>query len=198
MVVYGAHSYDITVTINGGPNAFSATSSENNRWDSQWSIDGWTYAVSVRASAGETIKGPYTATLSAVARPQLAPPPDNIRVVSGDSGMTVTWDPPHGPYSDSIVEYNVIFWDWAPDRCSFLNGAAFKSSPAVIKDLRPFTNYLVAVVTWNKNGQGFPAIVNNVVTNLGRPPVPDNLKVDSQDATNSSVWFTVSTQFIEY
>lgn len=184
MPVYGAHSYDITVTINGGPNAWSATTSQSNRWDSQWSIDGWNYAVSVRASAGDGIKGPYTVSKTAVAKPQLAPPPDNINVKATAGGITVTWNPPTGAYSDSIVEYNVIYWDWKADHCQYISGAAFKSSPAVITNLTPGTNYLVAVVTWNKNGQGFPFSANNAVPGAGTPAVPSGLVVQSQDQTS--------------
>ncbi|KAM5479137.1 hypothetical protein McanCB56680_005851 [Microsporum canis] len=188
--VYGAHMYDITVTINGGPNAFSATTSQFNRWDSQWPIDGWTYAVSVRASAGDTIKGQYTETKSAVAKPQLAPAPNNIFVKSTDSGFTVTWDPPSGPYTDSIVEYNVIYWDWNADHCQFISGAAFKSSPATITSLSPGVNYLIAVVTWNKNGQGFPFIGHNAVPGAKKPGIPSGLLIEPQD--QSSVRLTWS------
>ncbi|KFY31523.1 hypothetical protein V493_01031 [Pseudogymnoascus sp. VKM F-4281 (FW-2241)] len=190
--VYGARSYDITVTINGGLNAWSATMSQSNRWDSQWSIDGWEYAVSVRASAGDAIKGPYTDTKTAVAKPQLAPPPDNINVNATAGGITVTWNPPTGAYSDSIVEYNVIYWDWKADHCQYTSGAAFKSSPAVITNLTLGANYLVAVVTWNKNGQGFPYIANNAVPGAGTPAVPSGLVVQSQDQTSVRITWSGS------
>ncbi|EFQ98504.1 hypothetical protein MGYG_01531 [Nannizzia gypsea CBS 118893] len=182
--VYGAHTYDIMVTINGGPNTFSATTSQSNRWDSQWSIDGWSYAVSVRASAGDTIKGSYTETKTAVARPQLAPAPNNILVKPTGSGFTVTWDPPSGPYTDSIVEYNVIYWDWKADHCQFINGAAFKNSPATIAGLNPGVNYLIAIVTWNRNGQGLPLIGQNAVPGAKSPGIPNGLLIESQDQTS--------------
>lgn len=171
------------MSVNEGGNGFSATASQSNRWDSQWPLNGWTYAVAVRASAGDSIKGQYTGTQSAVAKPQLAPAPANIRVQPTDAGITVTWDPPSGDFTDSIVEYNVIYWDWQADHCQFINGAAFKSSPAVITGLNPGTNYLVGVETWNANGQGFPALVNNAVPGAGTPPVPSGLTVDSKDPT---------------
>ncbi|KAF5126392.1 Protein sidekick-1 [Metarhizium anisopliae] len=190
--VYGAHSYDIKVSINGGGNGFSATTSRWNRWDSQWPLDGWTYAVAVRASAGDSIKGHYTGTQSAVAKPQLAPAPANIQVQPTDSGITVTWDPPSGAFANSVVGYNVIYWDWAANRCQFINGAAFKSSPAVITGLDAGTNYLVAVETWNANGQGVPATVNNAVPGAGTPPVPGGLTVDSKDPTTVRIAWTGS------
>ncbi|KHN98894.1 uncharacterized protein MAM_03356 [Metarhizium album ARSEF 1941] len=87
-LVYGAHNYDIEVeaSINGGGHGFSATTSQSNRWDSQWPLDGWTCAVAVRASAGDSIKAQYTGSQSAVAKPQLAPAPANIQVQPTNSG----------------------------------------------------------------------------------------------------------------
>ena len=145
--MYGAYSYDLTVTINGGANLFSPTTTSSNRWDCQWPLEGWVYSVAVRASAGDTRKGSYTGTQSATAEPQLPPPPNNVVVTPTAEGFTVTWDPPTGPYTDDIVEYNVIFWDWNPIDCQYINGAAFKNSPAVITGLDPGTNYLIAPVS---------------------------------------------------
>lgn len=181
--MYGAYSYDIQVSINGGANTFSPTTSSFNRWDCQWSQAGWTYTVSVRAAAGDTRVGDFTAAESAVAQPQLAPPPSNVVVTPTATGFTVTWDAPTGPYTDSIVEYNVIYWDWNPSDCQYLAGAAFKSSPAVIDGLTPGTNYLIAVVTWNENGQGWPFIAQNAVPGAGTPPVPGAPSVNSNDPT---------------
>lgn len=181
--MYGAYSYDLQVSINGGGNGFSGTTSQFNRWDSQWPLAGWTYAVSVRASAGDAVKGDYTGSSSAVAAPELAPPPANINVEPTSDGFTVTWDPPSGDYTDSIVEYNVIYWDWNPYDCQYISGAAFKSSPAVITGLTPGTNYLIAPVTWNENGQGLPFIANNAVPGAGTPSVPTDIEVNSNDPT---------------
>ncbi|KFZ11648.1 hypothetical protein V501_04652 [Pseudogymnoascus sp. VKM F-4519 (FW-2642)] len=181
--VYGAYSYDLEVSIDGGGGSFSETTSPFNRWDSQWPLAGWTYAVSVRASAGDNRKGDYSGTLSAVAMPELAPPPNNVNVQPTDTGFTVTWDPPSGDYTDSIIEYNVIYWDWNPDNCQFLVSAAFTSSPGVIAGLTPGVNYLVAPVTWNANGQGLPLIANNVVPGTGTPPIPSDVVVVSNDPT---------------
>jgi hypothetical protein len=144
---------------------------------------GWSYAVSVRASAGDSIKGAYTATLTATAQPQLAPPPQNIKVTPTADGFTVSWDPPTGPYTDTIVEYNILYWDWEPNDCQYITGAAFKSSPATITGLTPGVNYLIAPVTWNANGQGLPGIANNAVPGAGTPAVPSNLLVNSNDPT---------------
>ncbi|PTB46522.1 hypothetical protein M441DRAFT_126012 [Trichoderma asperellum CBS 433.97] len=192
--VYGAYSYDLQVSINGGANTFSPTTTSSNRWDCQWPLAGWTYAVSVRASAGDTRKGAYTGTLSAVAQPQLAPPPENVVVTPTETGFTVTWDPPTGDYTDSIVEYNVLYWDWNPTDCQYIAGAAFKSSPAVIEGLTPGVNYMIAPVTWNKNGQGLPFIAQNAVPGLGTPPVPGAPSINANDPTTAHITWTGSSQ----
>lgn len=181
--VYGAYSYDVSVSINDGANTFSPTTTSFNRWDCQWPLDGWTYAVSVRASAGDNRKGDYTATLSAVAHPQLAAPPENVVVTPTETGFTVTWDPPTGDYTGNIVIYNVLYWDWNPTDCQYISGAAFKSSPAVIERLNPGTNYLIAPVTWNENGQGLPFAALNAVPGVGTPAVPGAPSVNSNDPT---------------
>ncbi|KAK5242537.1 hypothetical protein LTR20_009968 [Exophiala xenobiotica] len=191
--VYGAYNYDVQVSINGGGPANSPGLVQGNRWDSQWPMAGWSYAVSVRASAGDFIKGAYTATLTATAQPQLAPPPQNIKVTPTADGFTVSWDPPTGPYTDTIVEYNIVYWDWEPNDCQYITGAAFKSSPATITGLTPGVNYLIAPVTWNANGQGLPAIANNAVPGAGTPAVPSNLLVNSNDPTTVHMSWTGSS-----
>ena len=182
--MYGSYGYDVQVSINGGGNTYSATHTEANRWDSQWPLEGWNYAISVRASGGDDIKGDYTATGTAEAKPQLAPPPQNVRVEDTSSGVTVSWDPPKGDYTDSIIGYNIIYWDWEPCHCQYIAGAAFKSSPGAIKWLTPAINYMIAVVTWNENGQGLPIFASNVVPGAGTPPVPSGLVVDTIDPTS--------------
>src|SRR5689334_18584511 len=91
IAVYEAYSYDVQATMNGLPASFSAGTVPTNRWDSQWPIDGWTYVVSVRASAGDNIKSAWTSSVSAVAVPALPPPPQNINVQSTGDGLSITW-----------------------------------------------------------------------------------------------------------
>ncbi|RBQ72054.1 hypothetical protein FVER14953_09857 [Fusarium verticillioides] len=191
-VIYGAYSYDITVSINGGANTYSPTTTSSNRWDSQWPLEGWIYTVSVRARYGDYSVGPYSSKLSAKATPKLSDPPQNVKVEPAADGFTVTWDPPTGPNTDSIVEYNILYWDWNPDDCEFITGAAFTSSPAVIKGLTPGRNYLIAPVTWNENGQGLPFFANNAVPGAGTPPVPSDLKILSTDSTSVHITWTGS------
>lgn len=187
MAVYGAYSYDLQVSINGGGSGFSATSSQSNRWDSHWPVDGWDYAVSVRASSGDSRTGQYTLASSAKARPELPPPPQNIRVETSDapsSGVTVSWDPPAGRFTEGILGYNVLVWDWEPRDGQYITGAAFRQSPARIPWLKDGTNYQISVVTWNHHGEGLPGRAPNVVPGKSKPTQPTGLTVDTIDATS--------------
>ncbi|KAJ4347169.1 uncharacterized protein N0V89_011107 [Didymosphaeria variabile] len=173
-------SYDVQATVNGETATFSAGTAETNRWDSQWPLDGWKYTVSVRAVAGN-IRSAYTSSVSAVATPELPPPPANINIQPTSNGVRITWDAP--PNSGSIVEYNVLYWDWEWDHCMYIGGAAFKSSPAIITDMIPGRNYAFFLVTWNQNGQGLPEGGMAAVPGAGTPPIPSGLKVNSNDPT---------------
>lgn len=174
--------------MNGGGSGFSSLHTEANRWDSQWPQDGWEYAVSVRASGGDTIKGGYTVTQSAIATPQLAPPPSNVQVQGSTrplDGVKVTWDAPEGKFTDSIVGYNITIWDCGPRHCQLVRDAAFRSSPGEIKWLLDGINYKMAIFTWNENGQGLPSIAPNIILGKGTPPVPSGLVLDTIDATSA-------------
>ncbi|RMZ88956.1 hypothetical protein DV736_g3813, partial [Chaetothyriales sp. CBS 134916] len=161
--VYGAYSYELRVSINGGGAGFSGSSTQSNRWDARWPLEGWTYSLSVRASAGEKIKSDYTETLSAVAKPELAPPPCNIHAQPTETGLIITWDPPTGPYTDSIIEYNILYWEHNPKEPQWMSSAAFANSPGVISDLDPDKEYRIAMLTWNANGEGLPFHVEESV-----------------------------------
>ncbi|KAF1959976.1 hypothetical protein CC80DRAFT_584790 [Byssothecium circinans] len=178
----GKFIYDVQATVNGVSASFSPGTVDTNRWDSQWPLEGWVYTVSVRAAAGDR-KSAYTSSVSAVATPELPPPPRNINVQPSGNGVTVIWDPPTGGSTGSIVEYNVIYWDWKWDHCQFISGAAFKTSPAVIDDFIPSRNYAIFLVTWDQNGQGLPAGSFSVVPGAGTPPIPSGLQVHTNDPT---------------
>ncbi|KAH9822090.1 carbohydrate esterase family 3 protein [Teratosphaeria destructans] len=193
--VYGAYAYDIRITINDGD--WSMISSPTNRWDTTWPFAGAFYSLAVRATAGDR-KGEWTAVQSAIATPELAPPPSNIDVQALSDGFRVTWDPPTGPYTDSIVEYNVLFWNQDPEACEFLGGAAFKESPAVLTNLKPGANYLVGLATWNKNGQGFPTIAQNVRPGANMPDIPSNVTVHANDATTAHITWNGSASAAGY
>lgn len=100
-----------------------------NRYDQLWPVRGLNYQMYVRANAGTSTTGPWTAVASAIAKPQTAPAPGNVQISSTATGIDVTWIAPTGSNSDSIIEYNVLVWDEATP-CSLVQGYAFGSSPA--------------------------------------------------------------------
>lgn len=65
----------------------------------------------MRASAGDTIKRAWTTTLTATAHPQTAEAPQNVIVSATTTGFDISWDPPTGSYRNSVIEYNVLYWD---------------------------------------------------------------------------------------
>ncbi|PYI07875.1 hypothetical protein BO78DRAFT_442365 [Aspergillus sclerotiicarbonarius CBS 121057] len=180
--VYGAYSYDVSSRIQGGITDFSSGSVDSARWDSTWPIDGWFYEVQGRASAGNNIKGGWTTVLSATAHPQTAAAPQNVLVEATATGFDISWDPPTGAYADSIVEYNVLYWDKSED-CTYITGGAFTGTSGHIDGLTPGHYYFLAIETWNAAGEGFPGIVTGVVPGAGTPSPPTDLTIVANDPT---------------
>lgn len=182
--VYGAYSYTVRSSLGEGVWDFSPGSVSSNRFDSQWALEGFHYTVSVAAAAGDRV-GEFTAILAADSHPQTAPGPRNVNVQPTADGFTVTWDPPTGPYTDDITEYNILYWDHDPRSCAFISGAAFTSSPGTVTGLTPGHRILVAPITWNaRGGEGFPEIVHDVIPAGGTPGVPSGLQVTATDPTS--------------
>jgi hypothetical protein len=161
--VYGGYGYDVQSRISG-VTEFTTGSVSSNRWDAHWTQDGWVYDIQVRACAGDTLN--WTPLLSVTSHPKTAPGPLNV-VGATATGFDVSWDPPTGPYTDSLIEYNILYWD-KDTGCAYVIGTAFTNSPAHIDGLLPGHHYLVALVTWNSAGEGFPEIVNNVIKRIFR------------------------------
>lgn len=182
----GAYGYEVNQTLNGGSYLdFSATSVNSPRWDTHWPAEGFEYTVAVRAVAGQDRAGPWSPIITVTAHPQLAPGPTNVNLAPTQDGFDVSWDPPTGPYTDSIVEYNVIFWD--TDSCDYLGGMAVANSPATIT-AKPGHHIFVAVTTWNANGESIPEILNDVMPGTSSiPGTPTGLSVISADEFDAHV-----------
>ncbi|PYH32825.1 uncharacterized protein BO87DRAFT_311650 [Aspergillus neoniger CBS 115656] len=195
--VYGAYSYDVSSRIQGGITDFSAGSVSAARWDSTWPEDGWVYEVKVRASAGDNIKGDWTSVLSATAHPQTAAAPRNVVVKPTSSGFDISWDPPTGAYTDSIIEYNVLYWDKSED-CSYITGGAFTGTSGHIDNLTPGHYYFLAIETWNAAGEGFPEVVTGVVPGAGTPSTPTDLTIVANDPTTIHMTWSKSADAAGY
>jgi len=180
--IYGAYGYDIRSRINNITD-WSIGSVGSNRYDGTWTVDGFTYDIQVRVSCGDQLKGDWTVIGSAVAHPQTAAGPSNVVVESTATGFDITWDLPPGPYTGSITEYNIIFWD-RDTPCAYLSGVSFTGSPAHIDGLVSGHRYLVAPTTWNAAGGGFPETVRDVTIGGGTPQAPSGLHVIATDPTS--------------
>lgn len=150
--VYGSYGYEMQSRIEGVTD-WSVGSASTNRFDATWTVANFTYNYQIRTQYGDQY-GPWTGILSAVANPQTAPGPINVNVQSTATGFDISWDPPTGSYTDTIIEYNIIFFD-EDTPCDYLGAAAFTSSPAHIDGLVPGHRYLVAPATFNAAGGGF-------------------------------------------
>jgi len=95
------------------------------------------------------------------------------------TGFDIDFDPLPSPYTDSITEYNIVFWG-RDTPCAFLSGAASTGSPVHIDGLVPGHRYLVALTTWNAAGGGCSESVRDVTIGGGTPqaifPGWNNLK----------------------
>lgn len=91
LIVFGAYSYDIQISINGG--AWQSSAVRMARFDTTWPFDGATYAIRVRTNCGmfDYLQSAWTASQSVVARPQLAAPPRNLQSYATETG-TVAYE----------------------------------------------------------------------------------------------------------
>ncbi|EFE40581.1 hypothetical protein TRV_04630 [Trichophyton verrucosum HKI 0517] len=186
--IYGAMSYDVRSRISG-ITEFHTSSVSSNRWDSQWTQEGWVYEVQVRASAGNALKGRWTAIKSAKSTPKTPPGPDNVIVNATTTGFDISWD--SCPSGFNVTEYEILYWD-KDKKHTFITSAGFKESPAHVDDLIPGHHYQLAIVSWNGAGGGFPKGVRSVTVGRGTPPIPTDLKITAKDATSAHLTWTGS------
>lgn len=176
--VYGAYGYNVKYSIDGGP--WTTTTTQSNRFDTHWSFDGHTYAIQVNTGCGQDCAGAWTGAQSAKATPKAPSTPQNIKVSSSGTSITVTWDSPTNN-GGGIIEYNVIYWDQSQP-CSWIAGAAFAGNGGTINNLVAGHRYFIAVSAWSGNGEGFPAVGHSVIVgNQGKPGQPSNVVATSID-----------------
>lgn len=181
-------SYDVRSRISG-ITEFHTSSVSSNRWDAQWTQEGWVYEVQVRASAGNALKGRWTAIKSAKSTPKTPPGPDNVIVNATTTGFDISWD--SCPSGFNVTEYEILYWDKDKEH-TFITSAGFKESPAHVDDLIPGHHYQLALVSWNDAGGGFPKGVRSVTVGRGTPPIPTDLKITAKDATSAHLTWTGS------
>ncbi|EGD84871.2 hypothetical protein H112_08588 [Trichophyton rubrum D6] len=123
--------------------------------------------------------------------------PAAVLLGTTSTGFDVSWDPPTGPYTDSITQYEILYWD-KDEECAFITSAGFLSSPARIKCLVPGHRYLVAPITWNAAGGEFPKIVSSVMVGRGTPPPSSGLEIYANYPTTVELTWAASPNAAGY
>lgn len=190
--VYGAYGYNVRSRISGYTD-WSTGNVAMNRFDTHWALDGYTYDIQVQTSCGEGCAGDWSAVGSAVAKPQTASAPNNVKVADGGSGtLKITWDASTGSYADSISEYFVLTWDQTQP-CAWIGGYAYQGNSAVVDGLIDGHEYFLAITAWNPNGEGFPKVLPSRKIGSGAPGQPPVPKIESGDATTAHLtWSEVA------
>ncbi|MEV6871516.1 GDSL-type esterase/lipase family protein [Amycolatopsis sp. NPDC051128] len=199
--VYGAVDYDVRSRI-AGQTAWSEGKALSNRIDTTWTVDGITWEYQVRANYGcrpawdprdsttdpprtctET-KSEWSGTVSAVAHPKTAPPPQKIisRPTAEGDGVEVEITPPTGPYTDTIDRYELLLFD-KDTPGAWLTGTGFRGNRVRVDGLNRGHHYIVGVVTWNAVGGGLPGVARPVTVGTTTPPAPTELRVTTVDPT---------------
>ncbi len=177
--VFGARGYRVRSRIVGAAQ-WNETPVATNRFDTTWTADGVNWEYQVRTDNGGDGRSAWSPTVSAVAHPQTAAPPEKIVTRATATGIDVSWEPAKGPYTDDIDRYEVITWD-RDTPGAFIQSKAVRGTSLHVDGLKPGHRHVVAVVTWNDVGGGLPGGARPVTVGAGTPPAPTDLTIRSVD-----------------
>jgi lysophospholipase L1-like esterase len=194
--VYGAIGYTVRSRI-VGTTAWTESSVGANGFYTTWTVDGQQWEYQVRTDNGDQLKSGWSATVSATAHPQTAPPPVGITTHATATGVDVAWGAPTGPYTNTIDLYQVITYD-KDTLGAYIGGTAVTGLSAHVDGLVPGHHYIIAVVTWNAAGGGMPGIARPVTIGTGTPPAPTGLQVTTIDPATVQLTWTGSSQAAGY
>jgi hypothetical protein len=194
--VFGALGYGVRYRLVGLP-AWNESRASANRFDTTWTTDGQQWEYQVRTDNGDQLKSDWSATATATAHPQTAPPPVGIVTHATATGVDVTWGQPTGNYTSTIDRYQVITFD-KDTPGAFIGGTAVKGKSVHVDGLLPGHHYLIAVATWNAAGGSIPASARPVTIGAGTPPAPTGLQVTSTDPTTVQLTWNGSSQAAGY
>lgn len=115
----------------------------------------------------------------------VAGPPRNVEGhARNHREIYVKWDEPSVTYGD-IIKYHVYYTEGDNGEKLFLEIDALD---VLLTDLRPYTNYTIFVVPFNKNGMGIPSNDIKVKTYSSTPSEPPNNV--TLEVTSSTVSFS--------
>ncbi|MEU6486590.1 fibronectin type III domain-containing protein [Streptomyces sp. NPDC046887] len=177
--VFGARGYTVRSRLVGSAQ-WSEIPVATNRFDTTWTADGLNWEYQVRTDNAGDGRSAWSPTVSAVAHPRTAAPPEKIVTRATVTGVDVSWQPAKGPHTEHIDRYEVITWD-RDSPGAFLESKAVRGTSLHVDGLKAGHRYLVAVVTWNDVGGGLPGGGRPVTVGAGTPPAPTDLTIRSVD-----------------
>ncbi len=154
--VYGAFGYDVRARLVGAADWGGEHHVTANRYDTTWTTEGQNYEYQIRTDSGGTVKSDWSDIVSATAHPKTAPGPADIVTRPTATGVDVSWNPPTGPYTDTIDRYEVLTFDLDTPG-AFPGSVGTRNTSLHVDGLTPGHRYAVSVATWNAAGGGIPA-----------------------------------------
>jgi hypothetical protein len=188
--VYGAE-YQLQYRIKGQTDWLEGHCS-SNRFDYEFTDAGTEWELCVRACHGYE-RGPWSATSSAVARKDGAPPPHNIQTCPTSAGFHVSWDPP--ATSRVIDRFEVAWKDEDENWLGFANRAS-RSDSATIENLKAGHVVSVLMRSWSLiDGEwaaGGYEVARPIRVDRGPPSRPTDLQVTNVSPNTARLSWTGS------
>lgn len=179
--VYGAYWYDLRVRL-AGSDDWTTCYVPTNRYDTTFCVTGQRWEYQLRSRAGDTVESAWTDVVSAVARPETLPAPNNIITHATADGFVISWDPPED--SQHVERFGVLSHD-RDIPGAFPSVVGIKGNGGRVNGLVPGHHYDVAVQTWNPAGGGLPGGARAVTVAKGTPLPPIQLQLAVVDKTTA-------------
>jgi lysophospholipase L1-like esterase len=136
--------------------AWTSSAADANRYDTQWPVDGHTYAFQVRSTLGDTTPSEWSSQVTAIATPRKAGQPTDVRVTPGPGRADVSWTPPTGANADLVQAYVVWVLDKSIDGAwPGLLGYSASTTSVRVPDLTSGHTYEIGVQSWSSGGGSF-------------------------------------------
>lgn len=171
--VYGAYGYELDRI--GGDVRYSAC---NKFWETDCE-PGEVFSYRVRSLYGDSVRSEWTEVVEAVAMPETAPPPANIKLWPLKTGFQIAFSKPEGKFAREIERYSVVVYDYCLPG-SFPRAFGVKHQIGLVLGLEIGHRYGVWVRAWNKAGEGLPKGCDREVVpgRMGSIPAPRGLRIE--------------------
>ena len=175
--VYGAFGYDLRMRV-VGTEEWEYCHARSNRLDATLCTRGQAWEFQVRTSGGDSVKGPWSDSASAVPDTETVPPPKNIVTHATETGLIATWDPPDlGESAGHLDRYAVTVGHEYNQNVVFVYGV--RGGKVEFNSLFPGHRFYVKVKTWTSVGGGCPAEGAPVTVGRGIPSTPGDISLEA-------------------